>query len=222
MPEYPDLLPDEEAEELASPQAPDLMETVGGPLGILETSLPALAFVIAYTVTGSDTNASAIVAVAVALVLAIARLVRRQTPRHAITGLVGVAFAAFIAAKSGDAKNFFLPGLLANVAYAAVFIISAVIRRPLIGIAVGQIQGEGMSWRDDPVRFRQYQRASWLWAGLFLLRLLVQLPLYLADSVVALGVARTAMGVPLFAIGFWLTWRMVAKQKPPEPTTASV
>ena len=50
-----------------------------------------------------------------------------------------------------------------------------------------------------------------MWAGLFLLRLAVQVPLYFAGAVVALGVARTAMGLPLFALGIWLTWLMVRR-----------
>ena len=87
--------------------------------------------------------------------------------------------------------------------------------RPLVGIAVGQLDGEGMAWRDDPVRLRTFMRASWLWVGLFSLRLLVQLPLYLAGAVVALGVARTAMGVPLFALGLFLTYRLVRRPAAP-------
>jgi Protein of unknown function (DUF3159) len=54
-----------------------------------------------------------------------------------------------------------------------------------------------------------------MWAGLFLLRLAVQLPLYLAGAVVALGIARTAMGLPLFALGLWLTWLMVRRSAAP-------
>ena len=38
------------------------------------------------------------------------------------------------------------------------------------------------------------------------LRLAVQLPLYLAGGLTALGVARIAMGIPLFAVGIWLSW----------------
>lgn len=204
------------------PQPPNLMDTVGGPLGMAETTLPGLAFVIAYTADGQDTTLSAIIAVVIALILTIARLIRRQTPRHALGGLVGVAFAAVLASVSGKAENFFLPGLLANLGYAAAFIVSALVRRPLIGLVVGQLYGEGMSWREDPTRMRQYMTATWLWAGLFLARLLVQLPLYLAGAVVTLGIVRTAMGVPLFALGFWLTWRMVSKHKPAEPTPAGV
>ena len=53
-----------------------------------------------------------------------------------------------------------------------------------------------MEWRKDPGRVRRYSLASWIWVGLFSLRLAVQLPLYLADALTALGVARIAMGVP--------------------------
>ena len=188
---------------------PTLADSVGGPLGLLETSLPAVAFVVAYTVSGSATNVAAGVAVGIALVLTVARLVRRESPRHALSGLVGVVFAAFIATRSGRAENFFLPGLLSNAAYAAAFLVSIAVRRPLVGFIVGRLGSEAERWRDDPVRLRAYTRATALWAALFLLRLGVQLPLYLAGAVVALGVARTAMGLPLFALGLWLTWRLV-------------
>jgi hypothetical protein len=187
---------------------PTIAEAVGGPLGLLETSLPAVAFVVAYGLSGSDTDTAAGVAVGLAVVLAVARLARRESPRHALSGLIGVALAAFIASRSGRAEDFFLPGLLANAAYAAAFLVSIAVRRPLVGLLVGRLGGEGVRWRDDPARLRTHTRATALWAGLFLLRLAVQLPLYLAGAVVTLGVARTAMGLPLFALGLWLTWRL--------------
>jgi hypothetical protein len=201
--------------EPAPREPPDLAKAVGGPMGMLETSVPAVAFVTAYGFSGSNTNLSAAVAVGLALVLTIIRLVKRESPRHALSGLVGVAFAAFIASRSGKAENFFLPGLLANAGYAAAFLISIALRRPLVGIVVGALDGEGSRWREDPRRVRSFARASWLWAGLFLTRLGVQLPLYLAGAVVALGVARTAMGLPLFALGIWLTWRLVHRPASP-------
>jgi intracellular septation protein A len=185
---------------------PDLLAATGGPLGIAETVLPGVAFVVAYTISGSDTRASAIVAVAVALVLTVARLARRETPRHAIAGLAGVVLAAFVATRSGKAENFFLPGLLLNAAYAAAFLISIVVRRPLVGFVV------------PGAPRRAALQATWGWVGFFALRLAVQLPLYLAGAVVALGVARTAMGVPLFAVGVWLTWLLTRERGyQPEP-----
>ncbi len=189
-------------------ELPSIAEAIGGPRGLVEASLPAAAFVLAYTLSGSDTNTAAAVAVALAIVLAAVRLVQRESPAQAVSGLVGVGFAAFVAARSGKAENFFLPGLLVNVAYAAAFLVSIAIRRPLVGLVVGRLEGDAAAARD-PLRRRAYTRASWLWAGLFLARIAVQLPLYLASAVLALGVARTAMGLPLIALGLWLTYLLV-------------
>jgi hypothetical protein len=193
----------------APPTAAALADAMGGVRGTIESSVPPVAFVIAYTITGQDTKASAIVAVAVGVLLAIARLARRETPQYTLTGLFGVGLAAFIATRTGKAENFYLPGLLQNAAYAAAYLISILIRRPLVGVIVSGVTGHGLAWREDPVLMRVYTRASWLWVVLFLTRLLVQLPLYLAGSVTLLGVARTAMGVPLFGIGIWLTWLLI-------------
>jgi hypothetical protein len=200
-----------------SPPPPNLAEAIGGPLGVAETSLPAVAFVIAYTASGSDTNTAAGVAVGLALLLTVARLARRESPQHALSGLIGVGFAAFIATRSGKAENFFLPGLLANALYASAFLLSLVVRRPLVGIIVTKLDGEDDGWRDDPMRLRAFVRATWLWAGIFLLRFVIQLPLYLAGAVVALGIARTALSLPMFGLGLWLTWLLVRRHRVPAP-----
>jgi hypothetical protein len=198
----------DEAQE-RRPAPTTLAEATGGPLGMLETAVPAVAFVVTYTVSGSDTNLSAAVAVGLALLLTVARLMRHESPQQALSGLVGVGFAAFIATRSGKAENFFLPGLLLNAVNASALIISILVRWPLIGVIVTKLDGEDSAWREDPLRLRAFRRATWLWAGLFSARLLVQLPLYLAGAVVALGVARTAMGLPIFAFGLWITWLLV-------------
>jgi Protein of unknown function (DUF3159) len=195
-------------------RAPTVAEAIGGPIGLVESGLPAVAFVVAYAASGNDTTTSALIAVAIALVLTVARLARRESPQQAISGLIGVGFAAFIASRSGKAENFFLPGLLANAAYASAFLVSIVIRRPLMGYIVSMLDGE-RGWREQPDRMRAFTRASWLWVVLFATRLAVQLPLYLAGAVVALGVARTAMGLPLFALGLWLTYRLVRRGESP-------
>ncbi|MGE4426500.1 MAG: DUF3159 domain-containing protein [Solirubrobacteraceae bacterium] len=186
-----------------------LQDAVGGPLGIAESALPAALFVGVYTVGGNDTTVSAIVAVAVAAVLAAARVVRGQTVQFALSGLVGIALAGFIVSRTGKAEDFFLPGLLFNVAYASAYLVSIVVRWPLVGVLVALMTQQDSSWRRDPVALRAHTRASWLWVGLFLFRLAVQLPLYLAGALVALGAARVAMGIPLFVLGLWLTWLLI-------------
>jgi len=221
-----DVMPDETRTEQDTPSKPaagpptTLAQAVGGPLGMAESSLPAVAFIVAYTASGQDTNTAAVVAVGLALVLTVARLIRRESPQFALSGLVGVAFAAFIATRSGKAENFFLPGLLLNAVYASAFLVSLAVRWPLVGIIVTKLDGEDGTWRDDPLRMRAFGRATLLWAGLFLGRLVVQLPLYLAGAVVALGVARTAMGLPVFGLGLWLTWLIVRRVRMPATASA--
>jgi len=192
-----------------------LADSIGGVRGMIESSVPAMAFVLVYAVAGSDTGLAASVALGCAVLLAGARLVRRESPRYALSGLFGVGVAAIFATKTGKAENFYLPGLFSNAAYAAAFVVSILVRYPLVGVIAGQLQRED-GWRENPARLRTYGRASWWWAGLFLARLAVQLPLYLAGAVVALGIARTVMGIPLFALGLWWTWRVV-RHAPPAP-----
>lgn len=185
---------------------PDLVKALGGPHGLADSSLPGLAFVVAYTASGQDLQAAIWSALGVAVALTVVRLAKRETLQFAFAGLVGVGIAAFIASRTGRAEDFFLPGLLFNAAYAAAYAISIAVGWPLIGVIAGPLVGEGMEWRREPERVRVYAKASWVWVGVFMLRLAVQLPLYLAGAVVALGIARTAMGIPIFAVAIWLTY----------------
>ena len=197
----------EEMEEVEEQK--DLLSELGGPQGIADSSIPGLAFVIVYTIFGNDIQLSGIVAVGLGAVIAAIRLVRGEQLRFAFSGFIGVAIAAFIASRSGKAEDFFLPGLLFNAGYALAYLVSILIRWPLIGVLVGPLIGEGMSWRKDPEKVALYSKASWIWFGMFIVRLAVQLPLYLAGAVVALGVAKTAMGLPIFALTLWLTYLLL-------------
>lgn len=190
----------------------DLLDAMGGGRGIADSSLPGLAFVIGYTASGQNLEFAVWTAVAVGAAMFGVRIVRRETIQFAVAGFIGVAIAAFIAKQTGRAEDFFLPGLFFNVGYAAAYAVSIAIRWPLIGVIVGPLVGEGMEWRKDPKLVRVYTRASWLWVGMFLVRLAVQLPLYFSGDLVALGVAKTAMGVPVFAVVVWLSYLVLRKE----------
>jgi Protein of unknown function (DUF3159) len=196
-------------------QHADLLTSLGGVQGIADWSLPALAFVITYTVGGNDIGLAAWVAIGIGALIAAVRLLRREPLQFVLAGFVGVALAAFIADRTGRAEDFFLPGLLLNAAYAATYLFSIAIHWPLLGVILGPITGEGMSWRSDPERVRLYSRASWIWVGVFALRLAVQLPLYLAGAVLALGIAKTAMGLPIFLVAIWLSYLVLRGEGEP-------
>jgi len=78
----------------------------------------------------------------------------------------------------------------------------------ILGPTIGR---EGMAWRKDPHELRVYSQASWVWVGVFGARLCVQLPFYLAGSLLALGIAKTAMGLPVFALGVWLSYLILKR-----------
>lgn len=77
------------------------------------------------------------------------------------------------------------------------------------------------AWRKDRALVRRYTIATWLWIGMFALRLAVQVPLYLSSSVGWLGTARLVMGIPLWALVLWATWVLVRRPAAPaaEPGT---
>lgn len=199
----------------------DLMEAMGGPQGIADSSLPALAFVIAYTFNGNELAMAAWIAIGVGAVVALVRIFRREPLQFALAGFAGVALAAFVADRTGKAEDFFLPGLLLNLGYALAYLISIAVGWPLLGVILGPLTGEGMEWRSDPDKVRAYTRASWVWVGVFTLRLAVQLPLYFAGALLALGIAKTAMGIPIFLIAVWLSYRILKTEAEPEPNIST-
>lgn len=186
-------------------------QAVGGLRGLTETVLPSILFVIVFTVTG-ETVPSVATAVAVVAACLIVRVIQRIDLTPALGGAMGVAISALWAWRSGEASNYFAIGLWTNGAYLAVLLLSIIVTWPLIGVGVALLRGEDQSWRTDPLqvsRKRRYYAATWLWVGLFAVRLAVQLPLYLADDRVgALGIARIIMGPFLFGLVAWLTWML--------------
>ena len=202
---------------MTSATPPSLAAAVGGPLGMAESALPSAAFVLTYTLSGQDTRAALVVAIGLGVVFAIARIARGTTVQFALAGLGGLALSAYVVSRTGRAEDFFLPGLLANAAYALAYAISIAVRWPLLGVIVTALRGGNMEWRKDPIAVRDYSRASWIWVALFSLRLAVQLPLYLAGALAALGVARISMGIPLFAVGIWLSWLILRPREQPAP-----
>lgn len=197
--------------ELDKKQELNLLDEMGGPQGIADSSLPGLLFVTVYTISGQDLETSAIAAIGLGALIGVVRLIRGESARFAAAGFIGVLIAGFIATRTGRAEDFFLPGLLFNGGYAIAYAISIAVGWPLMGVLVGPIIGDGMKWREDPDRVRMFSRMSWVWVALFTTRLAVQLPFYLAGSLVALGIARTAMGLPLFALGLWLNYLILRR-----------
>ena len=161
-----------------------LVEQLGGIRGLVDSGLPAVVFVTVNTLSGL--RPAVISAVVCGVAVFLLRLVRRQTVQHAVSGFLGLAFAAFIAARTGRAEGFFLPGIVMNFVYATALVASVAVRRPLVGIAAAALEGRAATWRDDTRVRRVYARATVAWAVYFVVRAVIAIVLYDAGSPIGL------------------------------------
>ena len=192
-----------------------VISALGGKRGLIDSALPALVFLIVFNISGKNVNSAIYSAVALSIILTAIRLVKRETIQHAFSGLVGVAICALFSKRSGNAADFYLPGLYINIGYGLLYAIANLVRWPILGVMLGPILGENFMWRKDPARLAAYIKAGWLWVGMFSIRLVVQYPLYKSGNINALGTARLVMGYPLFIATAWATWQVLKKT----PTT---
>ncbi|WP_287929920.1 DUF3159 domain-containing protein [Arthrobacter sp.] len=183
----------------------DLLAAAGGIRGIAESVLPGLVFLTVFTLTGNLTWSLG-GSVAVAAAFLVARLAQRTPLTMALAGIAGVALSAFLALKTGKAENYYAVGFFTNAGYIAAMVVSIAVRWPVLGLLFGYARNEGVQWRRKPSRLRAYRAATWIIVGVMAARLAVQLPLYYAGAVDALGAMRLLMGVPLYAFGLWIAW----------------
>jgi hypothetical protein len=192
-----------------------VLNALGGKRGLIDSGLPALVFLIVFNISGKDVNAALYAAVALSILLTLLRLIKRETIQHAFSGLIGVGICALISKRTGNAADFYLPGLWINAAYGLLYAITNLVKWPILGVLLGPILGENLLWRKDPARLNAYIKAGWLWVAMFAARLIVQYPLYKSGNINVLGTARLLMGYPLFILTAWGTWQILRKT----PTT---
>ena len=185
-----------------------ILAAMGGKKGLLDSGLPALLFLIVFNID-KDVKTASYIALGFSLILTVIRLIKKETIQHAISGVIGVAICAWLSNRTGKAEDFYLPGLWTNLGYGTVYMISNLLKWPILGVIIGPLIGENLLWRKDPVRRRVYIKATWLWVALFAIRLVVQYPLYKSGNINALGTARLIMGYPLFILTAWLTWLVI-------------
>ncbi|MFF4605168.1 DUF3159 domain-containing protein [Streptomyces sp. NPDC001339] len=192
-----------------------LFEAFGGIRGMVETVVPGLLFVAIYTVN-KDLHTSAIAALAVSLVLTAARLVRKDTVKHAFSGIFGVAFGVVFAMMTGNAKDFYLPGMVYTLGLALAYILTTVAGIPLIGLILGPVFKENLSWRTrNPGRKKAYAKASWAWGLILLAKSAILFPLYWWADTTHLGWVLVGLKIPPFLLAVYLTYVFLSKAPAP-------
>jgi len=189
-----------------------LLKAMGGALGITETVVPGLVFLIVYSASGFPQGMPWLalgLSVGVAAGFTLWRLVRRQAVTQAIAGLLTVGASAALAVWSNRPENNFLIGIFTNAGYGIAFLVSVLVGWPLVGVVVGFARQEGTAWRAIRHHRRVFTGVTMMWVGMFALRLVVEVPLFLAGDVAALAVTKLALGLPLYVPVLALSWLVV-------------
>lgn len=173
-----------------------LAVALGGFRGSMETAIPTVAFTISYIVSQS-LRPSLVIGISAAALLVLIRAAQRSPMRYVLNSLFGILIAAVFAARSGHAKDAFLPGILYNGAYAVAMIVSILTRWPVVGFLVGAATGDPTGWRADPAMVKLCSRLTWLLLLPCVIRVVVEYPMYSADAIGALGTAKVILGWPL-------------------------
>jgi len=181
-----------------STSATTLWERTGGLTGLIQSSLPPVVLVITNSWWGLYPAVAA--AVGTGLLVTLLRAVRRQSLRPAFGGFVGVAISGFLAARSGEARDFFLADIWWYFGGSILLIGSILLRRPLVGVLWSAMQGVGMWWRHDRPSLRRYDIATAVVAIVFAARFIVLHRLYENNEVGWLTVSKIAMNYPLWAV----------------------
>ena len=202
---------------LADAEDFSVIDAIGGPRGVIESMLPGVVFVVLFVAT-SNLNLTIAVPAVLAVSQVIVRLIQRQSVMGAVSGLVAVGICLIWAWQTHEARNYYIFGFITNAGYAALLAVSLIARVPGLGLVVEFIRSLPTEhfkawfhdWMDDKALKRAYMIVTGLWVGLFLLRLVVQVPLYLTNHVAALGVTRLLMGIPFWALAIWVSYLIIA------------
>ena len=185
-----------------------LDKVLGGWRGLVDSALPSLLFVVIFVVQ-KDLNLALITSVVAGVILLVIRLFEKKSLTQVIGGFFGLLFSVFLTWRTNDASNFFLTGIITNLVYGIVLFISLIVRRPLLGYLVGSLVGNTSGWLQDQLLVRAYTTITWIWVGVFSIRVGVQVPLYLADNIAVLGPIKIFMGWPLYLFAAWISYRIV-------------
>jgi hypothetical protein len=194
---------------------------MGGWRTIAEAITTRVLFLSIYLITGQVVP-SALVAVGCVLVIALIRLrTERRKWWQAAIPLAIVGVSALLAGGTGHAVNFYLPEMVPDLILGPVFLVSMLIRLPIVGLLVEGVRGhrgERLVWRQDRSRRRLYQQCTAVFLVKFVAASTVMIPLYLSQNVVALGIATVVLTTPALIGCVYLCWQILRTR---EPTTAA-
>jgi len=199
--------------------ASTFVEVFGGVRGLFDSSLPATVFVLVRLFASLNTSIGA--AVVAGLAVVVVRRSRGESLQQAASGFFGLLLAVVISRSTGTGKGFFLPGILITAGSGLVFLLSLLLRRPAVAVALAAFDPRYAGWRELPALRRACVLSTTAWAVSFFLRAGVATAVALsvgdgAKDNILLLVVINAVKWPLIIGSALLTVALVKKADVPE------
>jgi hypothetical protein len=186
-----------------------LFAAVGGWRTVAEGVASRVVFLVAYLLT-EQVSTSALIAVGGVAVFTVVRVWADRKYWSAAIGLAIVGASALLAGSTGRAVDFYLPAVLMQAAGGAVFLVSMLVRWPVVGLAVGAARGERFGWRRDREQRRRYQACTAVFMVKSAIATAALVPLYLTGQLIPLGITATLLGgAPAAGACIYLCWRIL-------------
>lgn len=201
-----------------------LAKALGGRRGIVESAVPTALFTACFLIS-DNLRLSLTISIAVTALLLVVRVLQRSTTQFVFNALVGIgigALFAYRASRSGGsaedvARAVFTPGLIYNSIYAVIIIVTILIGWPIVGFMVGSVTGDATAWHHDRPMVRLCAQLSWILVIPCVIRVAVQLPLWLNHEIGLLGATKIALGWPLQVASFAaMAWVLSRNRTPLE------
>ena len=172
----------------------ELTGLVAGRSGLTDGIVSPIVFVSVNAV--ADVPAAAAAGLTVAVAIVAWRLARGRPLQYAVGRLFGTGLAIALAVRSGEARDYFLPGLISGAATTLGALASIAARRPLVAWTSWVTRGWPIDWYWHPRVRPAYTVVTWLWVAFFGMRTAVQGWLFLAGDTTMLGIVRVLTGWP--------------------------
>ncbi|MFN8410784.1 MAG: DUF3159 domain-containing protein [Anaerolineales bacterium] len=183
----------------------------------LDAILPPIIFLLANGLIGFQ--AAMWSALILSVVIAVARIIRKQSLLYALAGVGSVGIAIGIAWFLGKSEGFFLPGLISGSMTLLLAIVSLIIRRPMVAWTSFIARRWPLEWYWHPQVRPAYSEVTFAWALFFGARLFLQFSLFQTERVNVLAFTNFITGWPatiLLLVFSYLygTWRLAKLSGP--------
>jgi hypothetical protein len=195
----------------------ELRTVFTGRNSFLDAVLPPITFLVINGLAGFQ--AAMWSALILSMVIAIVRIVRKQSLVYALAGVGSVAVAIGIAWFLGRSEGFFLPGMVSGSMTLLLTIVSLLICRPMVAWTSYLARRWPLEWYWHAQVRPAYSEVTLAWTLFFALRLWWQVTLFQEQNSSQLALVNTLAGWPatilLLVFSYMYgTWRLAQLRGP--------